>query len=58
MQLNFFGADGFRFDLMGIIDSTTMKEAYESLKKDYPDIVFYGEGWDMPTALPYQEKDL
>ena len=54
--IEFFGADGFRFDLMGIIDSTTVKEAYESLKKDYPDLVFYGEGWDMPTALPYQEK--
>lgn len=54
--VEFFGADGFRFDLMGIIDRTTLSEAYEALSKDHPDMIFYGEGWDMPTALPYHEK--
>lgn len=56
--VEFFGADGFRFDLMGIIDSQTLKEAYDNLKKDYPDMIFYGEGWDMPTNLPYNEKSV
>lgn len=56
--VDFFGADGFRFDLMGIIDNETLKEAYEELKKDHPDMVFYGEGWDMPTNLPYDQKSI
>ena len=51
-----YGMDGFRFDLMGIIDKVTIKKAYNTLKKIKPDIMFYGEGWDMPTNLSYQDK--
>ena len=42
-----YGIDGFRFDLMGIIDCDTLKEisAY-ALKKD-PSFILYGEGWNM-----------
>ena len=36
---------GFRFDLMGLIDVTTMKTAAEALYKIDPDIYLYGEGW-------------
>ena len=36
---------GFRFDLMGLIDSLTMKKAKEELYKIDPDIYIYGEGW-------------
>lgn len=56
--VEWYGADGFRFDLMGIIDKTTIIEAYEELKRDYPDMIFYGEGWDMPTALPHHDKTI
>lgn len=56
--VEWYGADGFRFDLMGIIDKTTMNEAFDEIAKDHPDIVFYGEGWDMPTALPHHDKTI
>ena len=46
-----FGIDGFRFDLMGLIDIDTMniiKEKCSVVKKGF---LIYGEGWDMPTTL-------
>ena len=36
---------GFRFDLMGLIDVETLKQAATELYKIDPDIVMYGEGW-------------
>ena len=36
---------GFRFDLMGLIDCWTLKDAKEALYAYDPDIVIYGEGW-------------
>ena len=39
--------DGFRFDLMGILDLDTMNELCERLHEINPDIVLLGEGWDM-----------
>ncbi|QWB99672.1 type I pullulanase [Mycoplasmatota bacterium] len=43
--LKFYKVDGFRFDLMGLIDYNTMNELYLTLKKIKPDILVYGEGW-------------
>lgn len=37
--------DGFRFDLMGLHDVTTMNAVYDALVKINPDIIVYGEGW-------------
>ena len=37
--------DGFRFDLMGLLDIKTMKKLGERLRKLNPDILLYGEGW-------------
>ena len=51
-----YGFDGFRFDLMGIIDKKTMHLLYKALKEIKPDIMVYGEGWDMPTCLAFEEK--
>lgn len=50
--LNVIGVDGFRFDLMGIIDSETMQIVTEELRAIYPNILLYGEGWKMHTGLP------
>ena len=36
---------GFRFDLMGLIDSWTLRAAKEALHAIDPDIFIYGEGW-------------
>ena len=36
---------GFRFDLMGLIDSWTLRNAQSALYKIDPSITIYGEGW-------------
>ena len=46
-----YGIDGFRFDLMGIIDQETMKLVDAQGKALDPSFMVYGEGWNMPTAL-------
>ena len=51
-----FDIDGLRFDLMGLLDIQTVKEAYQEAKKIKSDIMFYGEGWDMGEELPKEEK--
>ena len=41
-----YNVDGFRFDLMGLIDTPTMKELTETLRKlADPGILIYGEPW-------------
>ncbi|WP_332633822.1 type I pullulanase [Halalkalibacter flavus] len=47
-----FKVDGFRFDLMGILDVETMKQVTEETTKSSKDIFVLGEGWDLPTAYP------
>ncbi len=42
-----FGVDGFRFDLMGLIDIKTMNLIAKTLKSINKDIMLYGEGWNM-----------
>ncbi len=37
--------DGFRFDLMGVHDITTMNLISDALHKIKPSILLYGEGW-------------
>ncbi len=43
--------DGFRFDLVGLIDVQTINEITTEVHKKHPNVIFYGEGWDMPTEL-------
>jgi pullulanase len=47
-----YHVDGFRFDLMGILDRDTMQEVYREAKKINPNVIIYGEGWDMEQVLP------
>lgn len=51
-----FGVDGFRFDLMGLIDIDTINEVYETTHEIKDDIIIYGEGWDMPTCMSQNMK--
>lgn len=37
--------DGFRFDLMGLLDVKTMRKIERNLRKINPNILLYGEGW-------------
>ena len=43
--------DGFRFDLVGLIDTETINEVMEAVHAVRPDVVFYGEGWTLNTTL-------
>jgi len=45
-----YDVDGFRFDLMGLIDSKTMVAAYKACKKIKSNMLFIGEGWKMYTG--------
>lgn len=47
--------DGFRFDLMGLLDIGTLREAERRLRGINPDILLYGEGW-AGGASPYPER--
>lgn len=40
-----YNVDGFRFDLMGLIDVKTMEEIVEDMHKIDPTIIVYGEPW-------------
>jgi len=40
-----YGIKGFRFDLMGAIESSTMRAIKNALYDVDPEIVVYGEGW-------------
>lgn len=50
-----YGFDGFRFDLMGIIDSETMNQIADELAAIHPNAYIYGEGWKMGTGLDFEE---
>ena len=43
--------DGFRFDLVGLIDTETINAVIEEVHKTHPNVIFYGEGWTMTTAM-------
>ncbi len=47
--------DGFRFDLMGLLDIRTLNEAAEKLRAINPSMILYGEGW-AGGASPLPEK--
>ena len=43
--------DGFRFDLLGLIDVQTVNEVIEEVHKTHPHVIFYAEGWNMGTQV-------
>lgn len=49
--VEWFDVDGFRFDLMGILDINVMNEIASVCKKIKPDFMIYGEGWNMPSFV-------
>jgi pullulanase len=51
-----YNVDGFRFDLMGLIDTPTMVQLTEELRRTDPSIIIYGEPWQaggsiLPSSL-------
>lgn len=43
--------DGFRFDLVGLIDVETIRQIMETVGKKHPHTIFYGEGWNLCTNV-------
>ena len=48
--------DGFRFDLMGILDIETMNEVKTVCDSIARDTLIIGEGWNLNTPLPFRQK--
>lgn len=53
-----YNLDGFRFDLMGLIDVTTMQEVRKALDEIDESIFVHGEGWNMGNTLTDEEKSI
>ena len=49
--------DGFRWDLVGLIDYETINAVMEAVHAVNPDIIFYGEGWEMCSWTTKDEGD-
>ena len=49
--------DGFRWDLVGLIDVDTINAVMEAVHAVNPDIIFYGEGWEMCSWTTKDEGD-
>ncbi|WNS74647.1 type I pullulanase [Bacillus sp. DTU_2020_1000418_1_SI_GHA_SEK_038] len=54
--LNEYQIDGFRFDLMGILDIETMNKVRKAVDSVEPSAIIIGEGWDLNTPLPAHTK--
>lgn len=50
--------DGFRFDLSGLLDIATMNEITEKVHPTHPNVIFYCEGWNMPTHVTKKVVEL
>jgi pullulanase len=52
-----YHVDGFRFDLMGVLDSETMRSVRVALDQQDHSILVYGEGWAAgPSPLPEAQR--
>ncbi|MCL2560351.1 MAG: type I pullulanase [Turicibacter sp.] len=54
--LHEYKLDGFRFDLMGLLDIETMNEVRKICDAVDPNILLYGEGWNIPVELPEHKR--
>lgn len=50
--------DGFRFDLVGLIDTDTINQVMDAVHRDHPNVIFYGEGWDMYSGSQALHKKM
>ncbi len=50
-----YHVDGFRFDLVGLLDIGTINELVDTVRAKHPSVIFYGEGWTLDTGLTKPE---
>lgn len=48
--------DGFRFDLMGLIDTKTIQQIEKKTIQNNPLTMLYGEGWNMEVAIEKENR--
>lgn len=51
-----YGIDGFRLDLMGLIDIDTIEEIKDKARLIKDDFMIYGEGWNMDSPLHQNQR--
>lgn len=51
-----YNIDGFRFDLMGILDIETMNQVRQKIDFIDSSVIVIGEGWDLQTPIPQNQK--
>lgn len=51
-----YKVNGFRFDLMGILDVETMNEIRQKVNEVKEHVILLGEGWDLQTPLAADQK--
>lgn len=51
-----YGIDGYRFDLMGLIDVDTIRMIDKQAKEIDSSFMIYGEGWNMGDVLEESQK--
>jgi len=57
--MDWYGVDGFRFDLMGLMDTDTMLAIETKLREKKADVILYGEPWTAGmTTLPDNKRSL
>ncbi len=50
--------DGFRFDLVGLLDVATIQQIIQTVRQKHPHVMFYGEGWHMDTQVTKKDVPL
>lgn len=50
--------DGFRFDLVGLLDVDTINEIVNTVHEKHPNVKFYGEGWTLTTTVTKKNVEL
>ncbi len=51
-----YGVDGFRVDLMGLMDIKTINKLDKEMKKINQNFIMYGEGWNLEPQLPTNDQ--
>lgn len=50
--------DGFRFDLVGLLDVQTIQKIIATVREKHPHVMFYGEGWCLNTQVTKENTPL
>lgn len=56
--VNEYHIDGFRFDLVGLLDVDTINEIVNTVHEKHPNVKFYGEGWTLTTSVTKKNVQL